>query len=121
MAQAIKAALLKDDSIDGVVTISAGDADSAASAIEQAGVADKVKLGTFDMDDDAACSASRTASSCSASTSSPTCRATWPCRWLNSYVHTASTCRSSPLLTGPAIIDAANVDAAIAGAKAGVR
>ncbi len=51
VAQAIKAALLKDETIDGVVTISAGDADAAASGIQQAGVGDKVELGTFDMDE----------------------------------------------------------------------
>ena len=51
VTQAIKAALLKDRSIDGVVTISTVDADSAAAAIEQAQVGDKVRLGTFDMDE----------------------------------------------------------------------
>jgi len=37
VAEAIKAELLKDASIDGVITISAGDADSAAIAVAQAG------------------------------------------------------------------------------------
>ena len=47
----IKAALLKDDIIDGVVTIGTSDADSAASAIRAGRLGDKVKLGTFDMDE----------------------------------------------------------------------
>jgi simple sugar transport system substrate-binding protein len=37
VAEAIKATLIKDKSIDGLATISAGDADSAATGIEQAG------------------------------------------------------------------------------------
>ncbi|HEY3924345.1 MAG TPA: sugar ABC transporter substrate-binding protein, partial [Acidothermaceae bacterium] len=49
VAQAIKAALLKDTSIDGVVTLDEGDADSAASALKQANLTDKVKLGSFDL------------------------------------------------------------------------
>jgi simple sugar transport system substrate-binding protein len=51
VAQAIKANLLKDASVDGLITISAPDANSAANAISQAGVGEKVKLATFDMDE----------------------------------------------------------------------
>jgi simple sugar transport system substrate-binding protein len=51
VAQAIKAALLKDGSVDGLITISAGDANSAANAISQANAGDKVKLASFDMDE----------------------------------------------------------------------
>ena len=51
VAEAIKAALLKDTTIDGVITISAGDANSAANAIAQASAGDKVKLASFDMDE----------------------------------------------------------------------
>lgn len=49
VAEAIKAELLKDETIDGVITISAGDADSAAIAVEQAGKTGAAKLGSFDM------------------------------------------------------------------------
>ena len=51
VAEAIKATLLKDATIDGVVAISAFDADSAANGIQQAGLNDKVKLGSFDMNE----------------------------------------------------------------------
>ena len=51
VAQAIKANLLKNADVDGLITISAPDANSAANAISQAGVGDKVKLATFDMDE----------------------------------------------------------------------
>src|SRR5277367_2800423 len=51
VAEAIKATLIKDKSIDGVATISAGDANSAANGIQQAGVTAKVHLGSFDMNE----------------------------------------------------------------------
>lgn len=40
-AEAIKAELLEDPSVDAVITLSAGVADAANMAIEQAGVGDK--------------------------------------------------------------------------------
>lgn len=49
VTQAIKGALTKDDSIDGIVTIGQADSDSAAAAIKQAGLGSKVALGTFDV------------------------------------------------------------------------
>src|SRR5262249_20164582 len=49
VAQGIKAALQKNTSIDGVVTLGVQDADSAASALQQAGLTGKVKLATFDV------------------------------------------------------------------------
>ena len=51
VAEAIKATLLQDPTIDGVVTISAGDADSAANGTQQAGRNAKVKLGSFDINE----------------------------------------------------------------------
>lgn len=51
ITQAIKGALLEDDTIDGVITIGTQDSDSAASAIEQANATDKVQLATFDIGD----------------------------------------------------------------------
>jgi simple sugar transport system substrate-binding protein len=50
VAQAIKAALLKDHSIDGVMTINLSDQPTAVSAVSQAGLKGKVKLATFDLD-----------------------------------------------------------------------
>jgi simple sugar transport system substrate-binding protein len=51
VAQAVKAALLKDTSIDAIVAIGAGDADALANAITQAGLDGKVKLASFDMNE----------------------------------------------------------------------
>ena len=52
VAEAIKAALLKDNYASTASSPSArGDANSAANAISQASVGDKVKLASFDMDE----------------------------------------------------------------------
>lgn len=52
VTQAIKGALLKDPSIDGVFTVDAGDGTSAANAISQAGLNGKVKLAVQNFDSD---------------------------------------------------------------------
>ena len=49
IAEAIKAELLKDATIDGAITIGGADADAAAIGIQQASVGDKVMLGSFDL------------------------------------------------------------------------
>jgi len=48
ITQAIKSAILQDESIDGVLTIGAADSDSAASAIEQSGRSN-VAMASFDV------------------------------------------------------------------------
>lgn len=120
VSQAIKAALLKDDSIDAVVTISTGDADAAFSGIEQAGVGDRVKLGTFDMDE-TQLSRIQDGTQLFSIDQNPYMQGYLAVSMANSYVLYGIELPQRPLLTGPAIIDASNVETAIAGAEAGVR
>jgi simple sugar transport system substrate-binding protein len=120
VSQAIKAALLKDDSIDGVVTISTGDANAAASAIEQGGVADKVKLGTFDMDD-TQLDRIKNDKQLFSIDQQPYMQGYLAVSALYAYIQWGIELPQKPILTGPAIISKDNVDTAIAGAKAGVR
>ena len=120
VAQGIKAALLKDESIDGVVTISAGDANSAASAITQASVGDRVKLGTFDMDEDQL-TRIKDGSQLFCIDQQPYMQGYLAVSMANAYLRYGLELPQRPLLTGPAIISADNVDSAIAGAQAGVR
>lgn len=120
VSQAIKAALLKDDSIDGVVTISTGDANSAASAIEQGGVKDKVKLGTFDMDDNQL-SRIKAGTQLFSIDQQPYMQGYLAVSALYAYIQWGIDLPQRPILTGPAIISKDNVDTAVAGAKAGVR
>lgn len=120
VAQAIKAALLKDDTIDGIMTISAGDANSAANAIAQAGLTGKVQLGTFDLDE-TTLDRIDTGEQLFAIDQQPYLQGFLTVSLLNSYVNYGLNVPTAPILTGPGIIDAANVKVTIAGVAAGVR
>ena len=120
VSQAIKAALLKDDSIDGVVTISTGDANAAASAIEQGGLADKVKLGTFDMDD-TQLDRIKNDKQLFSIDQQPYMQGFLAVSALYAYIQWGIELPQKPILTGPAIISKDNVETAIAGSAAGVR
>lgn len=120
VAQGVKAALLKDDTIDGVVTISTQDADSSFSGIEQAGLSSKVKLGTFDMDE-SQLNRIKAGKQLFSIDQQPYMQGYLAVSMANGYLKYGLELPQRPLLTGPAIISADNVDSAIAGAKAGVR
>lgn len=120
VTQAIKAALLKDSSIDGVVTISTQDADSAASAIQQANGGSRVKLGTFDMDD-TQLSRVKEGKQLFCIDQQPYMQGYLAVSQAFAYNAYGLLLPQSPLLTGPAVINSSNVDQALAGAKAGVR
>jgi simple sugar transport system substrate-binding protein len=120
VTQAIKAALLKDSGIDGVVTISTQDADSAAAAIDQANAAGKAKLGTFDMDD-TQLGRIKDGKQLFCIDQQPYMQGYLAVSQAYAYNAYGLLLPQSPLLTGPAVISASNVDQALAGAKAGVR
>ncbi|MDP4510218.1 substrate-binding domain-containing protein [Nonomuraea turcica] len=120
VTQAIKAALLKDSTIDGLITISTQDADSAAAAIDQAGAAAKVKLGTFDMSD-TQLQRIKAGKQLFCIDQQPYLQGYLAVSQAYAYNAFGLRVAQESLLTGPAIVDARNVDAAIAGVKAGVR
>lgn len=120
VAQAIKAALLKDPSLDGAVTISAGDANSAANAIAQAGVGDKVKLASFDMDE-TGLDRIKDGSQLFSVDQQPYLQGYLAVSLLNGFVAYGLDLPTKPVLTGPGIVDRDNVETTIAGAKAGAR
>ena len=120
VAQAIKAALLKDPTVDGVVTISAGDANSAAIGIQQANLGAKVKLGTFDMDQ-ATLDRIRGGTQLYAIDQQPYMQGYLAVSLVNGLANYGMSVPTKTILTGPAIVDASNVGATLAGVKAGVR
>jgi simple sugar transport system substrate-binding protein len=120
VAQAIKGALLKQSAVDGLITISAGDANSAATAISQAGAGDKVKLGSFDMDE-AVLKRIKDGSQLFAIDQQPYLQGYLAVSLLNGLVNFGLDLPTKPILTGPGIVSAENVDATLAGAAAGVR
>lgn len=120
VAEAIKAALLKDPTIDGIITISAGDGNSAANAIMQAGVSDKVKLATFDMDE-TALQRIKDGTQLFAIDQQPYLQGFLAVSLLNSYVNFGLDLPTKPILTGPGIVDASNIEATLNGVKMGAR
>jgi simple sugar transport system substrate-binding protein len=120
VAEAIKATLLKDPTITGVITISAGDANSAATGIEQAGVTATVALASFDMDG-AGLDRIKAGTQLFAVDQQPWLQGFLAVSMADAYVTFGTAIASSPVLTGPGIVDAANVDATMAGAAAGFR
>lgn len=118
VSNAVKAALTKDKTIDAVVTIGVQDADSSAAAIKAAG--SKAKLGTFDLSENVL---ARIAAGTQAFAIDQQ-------PWLQGYLATSMAWQhaqygilpaSNPVLTGPAIVDKANVAKVSEGVKAGVR
>ncbi|WP_188196585.1 substrate-binding domain-containing protein [Nonomuraea sp. SYSU D8015] len=120
VTQAIKAALLKDGTIDGLITISTQDADSAAAAIDQANAAGKVKLGTFDMNE-AQLERIKAGKQLFCIDQQPYLQGYLAVSQAYAYNAYGLRIAQDAVMTGPAIVEAGNVDAAIAGVKAGVR
>jgi simple sugar transport system substrate-binding protein len=120
VAEAIKATLLKDKSIDGLVTISAGDADSAAVGIEQAGATGKVKLGSFDMNE-TCLERIKAGKQLFAIDQQPWLQGFLAVTLADGFVNYGLKLASAPILTGPGVVDASSIDATLAGAKAGYR
>ncbi len=121
VSQAIKAALLKDSTIDAIVTLGTLDVTSAVSAVEQAGVGDRVKVGTFDMDETTLLSI-KEGKILFAIDQQPYLQGFIAVSMLSSYIQWGLSLEATrPVLTGPALINSANADLAIAGTKAGTR
>jgi simple sugar transport system substrate-binding protein len=120
VAQGIKAALLKDSSIDGVTTIGVSDADSAYSALQQANLTGKVKLGTFDVDS-TQLQRIKAGEQLFAIDQQGYLQGYYAVTELFTYVKWGMVLPSNNILTGPLVITASNVSLAIAGAAAGVR
>jgi simple sugar transport system substrate-binding protein len=120
VAEAIKAALLKDSTLDSVVMLSAGDADSAAVGITQAGLTPKVKLGSFDMNE-TGLQRIKDGTQLFAIDQQPWLQGFLAVALADAYVNYGIKSPTAPILTGPGIVDASNIDVTMTGAKLGYR
>ena len=120
VAEAIKATLLQDESIDGVITISAGDADSAAIGVSQSGRADGITLGTFDLNQ-SGLDRIKAGTQTFAIDQQPYLQSLLAVTLLASAIDFGTDLPTSPVLTGPGIVDASNIDATLAGVAKGAR
>jgi len=120
VAEAIKAELIRDDTIDGIFTISAGDADSAATGISQTGKAQSVKLGSFDMNV-AGLKRIQSSGQLFAIDQQPWLQGFLAVTMSDAFVNYGLAISSAPVLTGPGIVDASNAELTLKGAPAGYR
>ena len=120
VAEAIKAELLKDDTIDGLITISAGDADSAAIGVQQASKTDKVKLGSFDLNK-AGLDRIKGGTQLYAIDQQPYLQGFLATTILASHIDFGTNLPTNPVLTGPGIVDSSNIDATLNGVAKGAR
>ena len=120
VAEAIKAEILKDETIDGVITISAGDADSAAIGIEQSGRAAAISLASFDMNE-AGLARIKAGTQTFSIDQQPYLQGYLSVSILASAIDFGTSLPTFPILTGPGIVDASNIDATLAGVEKGAR
>jgi simple sugar transport system substrate-binding protein len=120
VAEAIKAELLKDGTIDGVITISAGDADSAAIGIQQADKVKTVALGSFDMNE-AGLTRIKDGTQSFAIDQQPYLQGYIAVSLLAAHIDFGNTLPTFPVLTGPGIVDSTNIEATLNGVAKGAR
>lgn len=120
VAQAVKAHLLKNQDINAIYTIGNVDANSAINGLTQAGKADKVKVGGVNMDE-TILNNIKSGKQLFTIDQQGYHQGYMAVSILNGYVNYGLTIPTREILTGPGIIDVSNVDATMAGVKAGTR
>jgi simple sugar transport system substrate-binding protein len=120
IGEAVKATLTSKPEIDGALTIGAGEADAAAVGIAQAGKTGTVLLGSFDFNE-ATLNRIKSGEQAFAIDQQPYLQSLLAVQLLAGNIDFGTDLPTRPVLTGPGIVDSANVDATIAGVKIGAR
>lgn len=120
VAQTIKATLLTDPTIDAILTLNPAVSDWAASGIMQAGKTETVKLGSFDMNE-ASLGRIKEGTQMFAIDQQPYLQSFLAVTLMNAYLEYGLTLPTSPVLTGPGFVDAANIEATLGGVQKGAR
>ena len=117
-AEAIKAEMMKDGTIDAVINLAAWASDAAATAAKQAGK--KVKLGTFDLSP-AVANRIKSGELTMAIDQQPYLQGFLATSMLAAHIDFGTNITTTPVLSGPNIVDASNIEAALVGIKKGAR
>ncbi|WP_192180175.1 sugar ABC transporter substrate-binding protein [Mesorhizobium amorphae] len=120
VAQAVKAYLLQHQDVNAVFTIGNVDANSAMNGLTQAGKVGKVQLCGMNFDETILNNIKDGKQAC-AIDQQGYLQGYLAVAILNGHVNYGLTVPTREILTGPGIIDKTNVDATIAGVKAGTR
>ena len=117
-AEAIKAELIGDPSIDAVINLAAWSSDASANAVSQIGGSQM--LGTFDMSP-AVLDRIKAGTQVMAIDQQPYLQGFLATSMLFANLKFGTEIATQPVLTGPAIVDASNIDTALAGVALGAR
>lgn len=120
IAEAIKAELLQDPTVDGILNISSSDGNAGASGIMQAGAMGRVMHGSFDLNA-AALQRIEAGSQAFAIDQQPYLQSLLAIQLLASHIDFGTKLPTMPVLTGPGIVDKSNIAAVIDGTKKGAR
>ena len=120
IAEAVKSTLLQRPEVDALVGVGAQEADGIAIGIAQAGKAEQVDLGGFDLNE-AALDRIKSGEQLFAVDQQPYLQSLLAVTLLASNIDFGTDLPTRPVLTGPGIVDASSVDATISGLKAGAR
>ncbi|WP_019180165.1 substrate-binding domain-containing protein [Microbacterium yannicii] len=120
VAQAIKAAIQQDPSVDGLVTVGGSDSAAALDALGQANTDGKVKYVHFNVDMNTL-NAIKDGVALAAIDQQPYPQGYYTVSAALQYVAFGIELPTKPILTGPLVVNADNVDLAISGTEAGVR
>ncbi len=119
-AEAIKAELVGDDSINAVITLAAWASDAATNAVTQIGAGDRVMVGTFDLSP-AVLDRIEAGTQTMAIDQQPYLQGFLAVSTLFAHLAFGTEVVTEPVLTGPAIVDASNIASALAGVALGAR
>ncbi len=117
---AIESELNGDPSIDAVINLATWAADASSAAIDQLGKSDSVMLGTFDLSP-STLERIKAGSQAMAIDQTPYYQGFLSVSTLAAHIDFGTKIATSPVLTGPAIVDASNIDAVFNGVAAGAR
>jgi len=117
---AIENELNGDPSIDGVINLASWAADASFAAITQLGKGDTVLLGQFDLSP-STLDRIKAGTQTMAIDQTPYYQGFLSVSTLAAHIDFGTKVATAPVLTGPAIVDASNIDATFAGVLAGTR
>lgn len=120
LAEAIKSELVADQSFDAVISLSASSADASTNAVQQIGAGERVMVGAFDLSE-AALNRIQAGTQKMAIDQLPYLQGFLATSMLAAHIDFGTELATDPVLTGPAIVDASNIDTALAGVSAGAR
>lgn len=119
-AEAVKAELVADPEIDAVISLAAWSGDAASNAVAQIGAGDRVMLGVFGLSQPIL-DRIKAGTQKMAVDQQPYLQGYLATSMLAAHIDFGTDVTTDPVLTGPAIIDASNVDATMAGVAKGAR